>query len=138
MVENLNKTVWCTLAPSKIHGVGVFAIRDIPKGTIITDHTNETLDNIVTYELTAEEFQQIHPAIQALILDRTIFEDIIRFTSPNTDAVLRSFMNHSFTPNTDGVQALTDIKQGEELTENFTSFTEKIHPLSKQHFSQFI
>lgn len=133
MLNYLNNSVWCTLAPSSISGIGVFAIRDIPKGTKITDHTNETLDDIETYELTTEEFQQIHPAIQSLILDRTLFEDIIRFTSPNTDAVLRSFMNHSDTPNSDGVIALRDIKQGEEVTENFKSMVHSPHELTKKH-----
>lgn len=135
MVDRLNNTVYCTLAPSPIHGIGVFAIRHIPKGTLYTDHTNDTLDQVETYELTPEKFDTIDPAIQALILDRTVFEgDTLRFTSPNTDAVLRSFMNHSSTPNTDGKRTLRDIMPGEELTEDFFSLTKDIHPLSSNHF----
>lgn len=131
---SLNNTVWCTLAPSPIHGVGVFAIRPIPKGTEYTDHTNETLDAIETYELTPDEFATIDPAIQRLILDRTIFtEHLLRFTSPNTDAVLRSFMNHSDTPNTDGIRTLRDILPGEELTEDFRTLADTPHKLTKLH-----
>ena len=42
----LNSSVWATIKPSKLHGVGVFAIRDIPKGTVITENTidNESVD----------------------------------------------------------------------------------------------
>ena len=31
--EHLKNEVYCKLGVSKIHGVGVFALRDIPKGT---------------------------------------------------------------------------------------------------------
>lgn len=43
----LNKTVWCKLGPSKIHGVGVFAIRDILKGQKLTDFslTDSIMEN---------------------------------------------------------------------------------------------
>ena len=32
-VRKLNTQVWCRLAPSNIHGIGIFAIKNIPKGT---------------------------------------------------------------------------------------------------------
>ena len=43
------------------------------------------------------------------------------FQSPNNDARLISFMNHSDTPNYDKVNdtALRDLKEGEEVTENY-------------------
>lgn len=120
----LNNTVWCTLAPSPIHGVGVFAIRDIPRGTLLTDHTVETMDTAHTFMMTLTEFNQVHPAIRSLILDRTLFGDTLRFHSPNKDAVLRSFMNHSDTPNSDGIRATRDIEAGEEVTEDFRTLTD--------------
>ena len=115
----LNSTVFCTLAPSSIHGVGVFAVRDIPEGTRLTDHTVDTLDTAKVFEMSFEEFETILPEIRSLILDRTLFGDTVRFISPNKDAILRSFMNHSDAPNSDGVIALRDIAKGEEVTENF-------------------
>lgn len=33
MLRHLRENVYCHLAPSSVHGVGVFAVRDIPKGT---------------------------------------------------------------------------------------------------------
>jgi SET domain-containing protein len=121
MVEYLNNTVYCTLKPSRIHGIGVFAIRHIPKGTELTDYTVNTLDSIRVFEMQEEEFLQILPEIRNLILDRTLFASTIRFISPNADAILRSFMNHSATPNSDGIVALRDIEAGEEVTEDFHS-----------------
>ena len=31
LIENLLSQTFCRFAPSKIHGIGVFAIKDIPK-----------------------------------------------------------------------------------------------------------
>ena len=45
IVEQL-KNIWIQLGPSKIHGLGIIAIRDIPKGTIIFNVAN---DSIVEY-----------------------------------------------------------------------------------------
>lgn len=131
-IRYLNETVFCTLAPSPIHGIGVFAIRDIPEGTMITDHTVETMDYVERYMVSPDEFNQIHPAIQKLILDRTVFGDMIFFHSPNSDAVLRSFMNHSSDPNSDGVIALRDIREGEEVTEDFTTLVVP-HDITRKH-----
>ena len=32
LIEHLNKEVYCKLGVSPVHGIGVFAVRDIPKG----------------------------------------------------------------------------------------------------------
>ena len=96
--EYLNETVWARLAPSKIHGIGVFAIRDIPQGTRYTDHSIHHLHDARPLSLDAEEFDKIEPEIRALILDRCMFnatQDRFSFYSPNVDACLNSFMNHN-------------------------------------------
>lgn len=135
MIEYLNNTVWATLRPSE-HGIGVFAIRDIPKGTQITDHsTRSRNDGVVCVHVDA--FPKIHPEIRKLILDRTMFpkdEKLLVFPSPNSEQTLRSFMNHSDTPNSDGEITLRDIKEGEEITEDYKSFYE-LHELNKKHYS---
>lgn len=131
--EYLNATVWATLAPSPIHRIGVFAIRDIPKGTMITDNTVNNPTDFHTFILVEKDFEMLRQPIQRLILDRTLFEEgrKMKFISPNDDVVLRSFMNHSDTPNTDGEYALRDIKAGEELTESFRIANP--HRLTKAH-----
>lgn len=135
-VDYLNNTVYCRLAPSNLHGIGVIAIRDIPKGTRYTDVTNNNYWESPIFTLTEKEFSELLPEIQSLILDRTIFpEDDISFISPNADCILRSFMNHSDIPNTDGEITLRDIKAGEELTEDYFSFTKTMNPLTRKHFA---
>lgn len=139
--KELNSTVFCKIAPSPIHGVGVFAIRDIPAGTKITNHTVWSTDNVKWYEMTPEEFAEVLPAIRHLILDRMLYDEsdqVLRFISPNRDQILQSFMNHSDTPNTDGVYAIWDISEGEELTEDFNLLFAKPHPLTAQKMQGII
>lgn len=135
IAEHLNNTVWATLKPSPIHGIGVFAIRDIPKGTLITDYCVWDKKPPV-FEVSREDFLKILPEVRGLILDRMIFREghPIVFPSPNNDQHLRSFMNHSDNPNSDGERALVDIQKGEEITEDFSSFY-ALHELSKTHYS---
>lgn len=140
-IEHLNSTVWCRLAPSLIHGVGVIAIRNIPKGTRITDIERYSFyPNIRKYRIPQEYFNLIEKEIREIILDRTIFEetDILEFFSPNADADIQSFMNHSEKPNSTGTHATRDIRKGEEITEDFRTIITanlKPHPLIKQYMS---
>ncbi len=139
-IEYLNERVWATLKPSPIHGIGVFAIRDIPIGTIITDYSVHNIKESKILAVPTAEFDQIHKAVRELILDRTMFRDFQNqfcFYSPNYEQTLQSFMNHSNTPNTDGHVATRDIKEGEELTENYIELTngDTIHPIVKEHVS---
>ena len=124
-VEKINNEVWATLAPSKIHGVGVFAIRDIPKGTELAKNQ---WDTETYYEVTDEEFTELLEPIRNIILDRTQQEEgaMIKFRHPNCMAKLQSFMNHSLEPNSDGQKTLRDIKKGEEITENFLKVAGKM------------
>lgn len=133
--QYLNSTVWATLGPSKIHGIGVIAIRDIPRGTLLTDYSVRSEGREVL-KVTEEEFEQILPEIRSIILDRTIFCKgyPLVFLSPNSEQSLQSFMNHSDQPNSDGERALVDIKKGEEITEDYASFY-TLHDLSKKHYS---
>jgi len=137
--DKLNSSVWCKLGQSSIHGVGVFAIRDIPKGTKLTDHTIWEYGKVKYYKMDLKEFLQILPEIRSLILDRMVFTDKgqLVFISPNQDQILRSFMNHSDTPNSDGEVAFVDIKKGEEITENFKLLESKPHQLTVDHFKQY-
>jgi hypothetical protein len=104
----INDVVWCKLAPSLIHGVGVIAIRDIAKGTKLWAGENE-------YEI-----QEVLPEIKEIILDhhsRVEFWDML--PNPNKDVWMQCYVNHSNTPNSfDGV-ATEDILKGAEITEDY-------------------
>jgi SET domain-containing protein len=119
--QELNDTVWATIAPSSIHGVGVFAIRDIPKGQKINAQGG-------TGEWIRTDLAKVEPEVRKLILQRWPLEvDGYPYLSPNDDAILISFMNHSKEPNYDKQtdEALRDIKKGEEITEDYGPY-EKI------------
>lgn len=135
-VTKLNETVWAKLGPSKIHGIGVIAIRNIKAGTHITDYgMYETKTEYYIYE---SDFIKIHKEIRKLILDRMMFPNhtkTFHFRSPNCEAELRAFMNHSDNANSTGYIALRDIKAGEEITENYHIMLHHCtpHPFQKVH-----
>lgn len=142
IAEHLNKTVFAKLGVSPIHGVGVFAIRDIPKGQIVTDYSyqfHRPEDGLPVWEISESEFDEVLPEIQALILDRYAFDEaqqgsLLKFMSPNYDQNLQSFMNHSDEPNVNELVAVRDIKKGEEITENFRDLFISPHKLTKKHY----
>lgn len=138
-INFLNATVWAKVGVSKIHGVGVIAIRDIPKGTAITDYNiyhHAVKRNM--FEMSEEDFMKLDPAVRGLILDKILLpkgQKTITFFSPNHEVCLQGFMNDSQDPNTDGHKTLRDIKAGEELTENYSAlYTEGLHHLNVEHF----
>ena len=139
-VDELNSTVFCKLAPSEIHGVGVIAIRSIKKGTRITNHSID-FNFFKEYHLTEKYFTKIKKPIRNLILDRMMFskqnEKMFWFYSPNSESCLRSFMNHSENPNSNGIYTLRDIKRGEEVTENFVTMCHyRHHKFTEKHLKE--
>lgn len=118
-VDELNTEVKCRLAPSPIHGVGVFAMRFIPKGERcyctprVTPHF---------YTLSQQDLNKLFPEVRQLVLDRwpSIANGSI-FQSPNDDAKLLCFINHSAMPNYDVARdiALRDISVGEEIVQDY-------------------
>jgi len=126
-IDYLNNTVFATLRPSPIEGVGVFAIRDIPKGTEITEYTAHNIGTQKVYSLTRDELKELRPEILTLILDRMVYPKGIKlfsFHSPNSNYTLTSFCNYSEKPNFDSKVTLRDIKEGEELLIDFTKYYE--------------
>lgn len=109
------------LKPSSIHGLGVFAMGRIKKGTAVYQHSSR-LDLI----LNADRFNKLDPRDQALIMHYGgIDKRLGRYRLPYDD--LR-FLNHSEKPNlaydeaTDQIIALRDIVSGEELTQDYRDF----------------
>ena len=129
-IDELNATVKCKLAPSKIHGVGVFAIMDIPKGQRV--HCRPDQAGRIWYNVPYGSLSKLLPEIKELVLER--WPSIVNgsnFTSPN-DCWPICWMNHADTPNyemhTD--TALIDIKKGEEITEDYRKMINygKVYP----------
>lgn len=115
LASRLNERVLTRLAPSPIHGIGVFALRDIPKGTRLNADMRPEV-----YALKYENFPQLHPEVRANILERwpTVVTGSA-FAYPDTR--IQAFMNHADEPNYDNLtdRTLRDIKAGEEITEDY-------------------
>ena len=118
--------VYARLGPSPIHGVGVFAIKDISKGTYIFPDDNDELVWIhkdMLRDLSAEE--------------RRLYDDfcIIRgnlYGCPQSFSRLTPtwYFNECSTPNvaadkTYRFYALRDIKKGEELTVDYSAYSDR-------------
>ncbi len=111
----LNDIVKIKLAPSQIHGVGVFAMRDIKKGEkLYTDIIPHQFD------LPYKKLGGLDKDIREVLLGH--FPMIVggsHFMYPVTKH--SAFLNHSDTPNYDAKNdvALKAIKKGEEVTEDY-------------------
>lgn len=131
----LNTYVMCALRPSPIHGIGVFALRDIRKGEYVYC-SDIGFQSKIWYKIPLDRFDEIRPEVRQLILDRWPQVEHGRpFMSPNGDQNLLSFMNHSNKPNYVGYPhglALMNIKAGEEITEDYD--TGNLSEIQKQHY----
>ncbi|MCX8167376.1 MAG: SET domain-containing protein [Candidatus Micrarchaeota archaeon] len=117
IVDNIPDTY---IAPSEIHGMGLFAGRDFAKGEVLTK-----LDGMMLKE---EEFYRIRDSLEFLP-DNVKNYIFMEWTAVEQERLLvrpfrtkYSFINHSRTPNlkinfdTLEVVTLTDIKKDTELT----------------------
>lgn len=125
-MENLNKQVKCSLGVSNIHGIGVFAIRDITKGEELFKYNELYLE---------VDIEKLEPCVKKVVLDRNVFYNKIKnvIKHPNAEVDYVVFMNHSDNPNSDGVFALRDILSGEEIMETYRH--EDISDISRKHFN---
>lgn len=111
------------LAPSHIHGIGLFAAQPIPKDTLVW-RLEPTLD----LELTEAQIEALAPAARDQIRKYT-YLDLVRGTYVLCGDDAR-FFNHSEAPNchdfpdADGgtTVAARDIGEGEELTSDYSRF----------------
>lgn len=119
----INEEVFCKLGVSNIHGIGVFAIRDIKKGT-----------NLIHFEEQLVPLDGMDLKTLSVVLNRNvIYKNTLMVEHPNCEINYTAFMNHSDTSNSDGVFALKDIKEGEEITENYRN--NDMAEISKKHFT---
>jgi hypothetical protein len=124
---------YCRLQPSPIHGIGVFAIRAIPKAR----NPFKTLTKYATAGsvlVTYEELAVLPPKLAALI--RALFAPMAdgRLYIPTCGLnviYLDTYINHSPDPNLrtkDGVRFITTrrIGEGEELTVDYRTYDARI------------
>ena len=141
VLENLEKT-YIRIQPSFMpdgssRGVGVFAIRDIPKGTsvfkIIAEDKNGNLPG--WYILKKEDFDTLSPEVKEMVETFCTKKDGV-FSVPKEGFWIMDLVNYlndsegkedaNIESVDDGVMFLTkrDVKKGEELLINYEEITE--------------
>lgn len=115
-IVKLNTRCKLRIAPSKVHGVGIFAITDIHKGERLYAGVFPE-----PYTIPYSSFGKLFPEVRQIIIERwpLVASGKSHFFYP--DANMPAYMNHADDPNYDNKTdcALRDIKAGEEVFETY-------------------
>ena len=128
----MERNIYCRLQPSPVHGIGIFAIRDIPKGTDpfpgcrVARWRAMPLRRFLaddTIPAAVKEFAQaVFPA-----RGKNFY-----FPDHSLNAIdISYFLNHAIVPNVgaraDGnrFETLRDIQKGEELLSDYRTYTDR-------------
>lgn len=119
--------VYCRLAPSAIHGVGVFAVMPIPKGTLLFVHADASgLDVFVP----DEDVQALPQPIRKLYTDFAVQQANGNWAAPKCmdDISVGWYVNHSKEPSISineswEYRALRDIAAGEEIVVDYDTYS---------------
>lgn len=124
------KNTYCRLKPSKISGVGVFAIRDIPPKTeLFKGQINQKW-----LKFRMEEFESLDKEIIKIIDDFFVIEKNKSVSLPKSGLNgmdMSFYVNHSKNPNAKTIDngftfvSLRRIKKGEEITISYSSYDYK-------------
>ncbi len=117
------ENTYCRLKPSEVSGVGVYAIRDIPSGTVLVQGQRHD----EWFSFTTEELAHLDEEVLNMIEDFFVEENgVVRIPESGLDGMDMSFyVNHSENPNAttydDGFTftSTRDIKKGEEITVSY-------------------
>ena len=128
LLKDLKKDTYVMIKLSPLHGIGVFAIRDIPKGTrdIFSQGVGEWI------KLTITEVEALPNHSRVLVENHCLFDDKSYFIPDYgfklVDLVI--YLNHSDTPNVVSIndgerfEAIRDIACGEELFVDYGTIVE--------------
>jgi len=121
LLQELAGNTWVMIRPSPIEGIGVFALRDIPKGC--RSMFSKTCEEEKWIPVSKKEVENLPAHSKALIENYCLYDDENYFVPDygfkKMDLV--NFLNHSATPNifsiNDGefFETIRNIKKGEEL-----------------------
>lgn len=126
IIKNLKNT-YCCLKSSKIQGVGVFAIRDIPKNT----DPFQGIKKQNWYEMKISDFKKIDKEILKMIDDFFVVEKNGKVLIPEfclNGMDISFFLNHSKNPNLKTIDkgfnflTLRKIKKEEELSASYGAY----------------
>jgi SET domain-containing protein len=117
--------VYTRLKPSAIHGVGVFAIRKIPKGTQLFEANEEII------WIDEKQIAHLPQNLRRIYDDFCIIKDGLYGCPANfNNLTMAWYLNDSATPNVVvdenyNMWAIRDIAEGEELTIDSSSFSDQ-------------
>jgi len=123
LLKDLHQDTYVMIKPSPLHGIGVFAIRDIPKGTrdLFSQGVGEWI------KLTIAEVEALPKHSRDLVENHCLFDEdhyyVPDYGFKLVDLVV--YLNHSDTPNVISInegeffEAIRDIAAGEELLLNY-------------------
>ena len=128
LLKELAASTYVMIKPSPLHGIGVFAIRDIPKGTknIFSKGVGDWI------KVSKEEVDALPQHSKDLIENHCLFDEdhyfIPDYGFKLVDLVI--YLNHSETPNVislnegEEFEAIRDIVSGEELLVDYGTIVE--------------
>jgi len=128
LLKELASSTYVMIKPSPLHGIGVFAIRDIPKGTsnIFSKGVGDWI------KVSKEEVDALPQHSKDLIENHCLFDEDFYFIPDYgfklVDLVI--YLNHSETPNVislnegEEFEAIRDIACGEELLVDYVTIVE--------------
>ncbi len=135
LLKHLENDIYCRIGVSKINGVGVIAIKDIPKETDPFKHLSPLKDKII--KLKKDDIKHLNQNVKQIIGDFFGSESKDRYDvlyyGPNYINI-SFYLNHSNNPNLKIVsddpthteylkfKTNTTIKEGEELTINYSDY----------------
>jgi len=130
LLQELEHKTYAMLKPSAVHGIGVFAIQDIPKGcrNIFSQGVGEWI------KVPIDKVETLPEHSRSLIETYCLFDEENYFVPEYGFKVmdLVNYLNHSGEPNIksfeDGehFEALRDISEGEELLISYDTIVENI------------
>ncbi len=130
LLNELRNEMFVMLRSSATHGIGVFALTDIPKGTrnIFSKETGGWI------QLSLEEAEQLPEHSRNFIETYYLFDEQQYYIPDHGCKVMdmANYLNHSHTPNIISIEdgkwfeALRDISQGEELFVNYEKIVDNI------------
>lgn len=134
LLNNLKYDTYCRIGVSQIHGVGVIAIKQIPKGTNPFMITNKKGIKYDLVELSKKEVDGLPKNVKKIVTDFIGIDENGNYSIPyhGTNSLDISFyMNDYKNNNIDVVEtksemlefiANRDIEEGEELTINYQEY----------------
>lgn len=129
ILHHLEKEVFCRLGVSPVHGIGVFAVRDIPKGV----NPLKSYVRVKEIDVSKKEIKHLPKGVRAQI-DTFCYYDRKSVSIPRNGLNtfdLAIYLNHSKNPNlrfkkNGTLETLQDVKMDDELFIDYDiSFGEK-------------